>query len=242
MKKENIVYGKHVVSTLLANYPHLILELHAINPELRVTKIKNQLKVKTLTSEKIKALMLDQVNHQGVVAIVSNFPYLPWSQLLTKLKTRDKDLILMLDKVQDPQNFGAIIRSAALLGVKDVIISEYRQTLMTPAAIKASVGAAYLLNITIVSNLNHAVAQLKKKGYWIYSSNLNQQAIDMRKIEYATKSVLIVGNEHHGVSQLLTRNSDVNLFIPTVKIIDSLNVGTATALLLFQISSQLGII
>lgn len=245
MKKEHFIYGKQSVSLLLKQHPKMILELRAYQPQQWDHLVKASrlpIKIRQSSMEDLKQITGEEFNHQGIVAFVEAYPYFGFPQLLELVAKREKDLILMLDKIQDPQNFGAIIRSALLLGVKNIIIADRHQVAVNSTVIKASAGAAYLLNITIVTNLNQTVSQLKKRGYWVYSSNLKQKAIDSRQLDFADKSVLIVGNEHRGVSRLLTENSDVNLFIPTTQIIDSLNVANATAILLFQMSSQLGLI
>lgn len=245
MKKEHFIYGKQIVSLLLEQHPKMVLELRAYKPQewdhlVKATKLP--IKIRQSSLEDLKKITREEFNHQGIVAFVEAYSYFGFPHLLGLVTKREKDLILILDKIQDPQNFGAMIRSALLLGVKNIIIADRHQVAVNSTVIKASAGAAYLLKITLVTNLNQTIAQLKKQGYWIYSSNLNQKAVDSRKVDFANKSVLIVGNEHRGVSKLLTENSDVNLFIPTTKIIDSLNVANATAILLFQISSQLGLI
>ena len=104
--------------------------------------------------------------------------------------------------------------------------------------VKTSAGTVYDLNISKVANLNNVISQLKEKGFWVYSSNLNNEAQDVRKVEFAKKSAIIIGNEHNGISDLVTKNSDLNIFIPSTKIIDSFNVSVATAIILYEVANK----
>ncbi|AVP49530.1 23S rRNA (guanosine(2251)-2'-O)-methyltransferase RlmB [Williamsoniiplasma luminosum] len=240
--KPNLIYGKHAVEEFLNKHPKMIKFIYVKNiNEFENNQNINEFNIKVIKKNEIDLnKMFDEVvNHQNVIAEVKEYNYKPFGEIKNKLATRETDLILILDQIHDPYNFGAIIRSATLLGVKNIVIMDHKQVMVTPTVVKTSAGTVYDLEISKVSNLNNVIAELKKQGYWIYSSNLNKNAQDIRDVDFAQKTALIIGNEQYGVSDLLTKNSDLNIFIPSTKIIDSYNVSVATGILLYEIGKKI---
>jgi len=110
--------------------------------------------------------MFDQkVNHQGYVAEIKEFNYTPFNELLAAINTQEKAIVLVLDQIHDPYNFGAIIRSAALLNVSYLIILDHKQVLVNPTVVKTSAGTAYDMIISKVNNLTNALEKLKEVGF-----------------------------------------------------------------------------
>ncbi|ATZ19075.1 23S rRNA (guanosine2251-2'-O)-methyltransferase [Williamsoniiplasma somnilux] len=242
MEQRNLIYGKHAVEEFIKKHPNMIKKIWVKNFELLDKyKVINELAIEVIksTDEKMEKLFLDYVNHQGIVAEVKEFNYTPFKDLIENLQTKNSALILMLDQIHDPHNFGAIIRSASLLGVDGIVILDRKQVLVNATVVKTSVGTVYDLIISKVSNLSNAIKELQEAGFWVYSSNLNKDAVDMRKVDFANKTVLIVGNEQKGVSELITKNSDMNVYIPSTQNIDSFNVSVASALLLFEVANKI---
>ncbi|ATZ16859.1 23S rRNA (guanosine2251-2'-O)-methyltransferase [Williamsoniiplasma luminosum] len=240
--KPNLIYGKHAVEEFLNKHPKMIKFIYVKNiNEFDGNNNINEFNIKVIKKNEIDLnKMFDEVvNHQNVIAEVKEYNYKPFGEIKNSFAKRDKDLILILDQIHDPYNFGAIIRSATLLGVKNIVIMDHKQVMVTPTVVKTSAGSVYDLEISKVSNLNNVIAELKKQGYWIYSSNLNKNAQDIRDVDFAQKTALIIGNEQYGVSDLLTKNSDLNIFIPSTKIIDSYNVSVATGILLYEIGKKI---
>lgn len=241
----NFIYGAQPVQEFIRKHPQLIKTIWAKDPEIwqkLVKHTKKKIIVHKVTSFELSKMAGQEANHQGVVAEIQEYQYLAPLDLWKQLSGREKDLILVLDQVHDPHNFGAIIRSACLFGVKNILILNRKQVEVTPTVVKTSAGTAFDLKITKVPNLHQALETLKELGYWIYASNLNEHATDIRKVDFATKSVLIVGNEGDGIRPLLTKTSDFNIYVPIRPEIDSLNVSTATAVMLFAIASQLKLV
>ena len=163
-------------------------------------------------------------NHQGIVIDIYDYEYYSLDDI-------DSDFIVMLDHLEDPHNFGAIIRTCECAGVKNIIIPKDRSVTVNDTVVKVSVGAIEHVKIIMVSNLVNAINKLKDKGYFIYSADMD--GVDYRKETYPTKKVLIIGNEGSGISRLVSNSSDVILSIPMKGNINSLNASASAAILIY---------
>jgi len=237
---KNLIYGKHAVLSFLTNQPKMIIKVYTSHyDELIKSTTIDVNKVIRSTNDKMAKMFDDDVNHQGYVAEVKEYNYLPFNEMVESLKNSEKELVLVLDQIHDPYNFGAIIRSAALSNVKNIIILDRKQVMVNQTVVKTSSGTVYNVKISKVPNLSNAIKKLKEVDFWVYASNLNTKAKSLREIEFAKKTVLIIGNEQKGISNLLTENSDINVYIPSTKIIDSYNASVAAGILMYEISTQL---
>ncbi|XQP55944.1 MAG: 23S rRNA (guanosine(2251)-2'-O)-methyltransferase RlmB [Mycoplasmoidaceae bacterium] len=178
-------------------------------------------------------------NHQFAIGYAEGTSSLSLSTFLSTTKNNPTSLVLMLDSIEDPMNFGAIIRSAESFGIDALIYKKDGQCQITPAVIKTSQGAISNLNMIKVTNLSDSIAKLKEAGYWVYASCLDQQAHKLDEIKFSGKVVIIVGNENKGISPLVLKNSDFKVYIEAPGKTQSLNVSAATAILLHTISSKL---
>ena len=147
-------------------------------------------------------------------------------------------LLLMLDGINDPHNFGAILRTADGAGVTAVIVRERRQVPVTEVVVKASAGAAYAVPIFQVPNLSQALRLLADEGFWSVAAVAEPGAKPYREYRWNFKIVLIVGSEGSGVSDLLRRTADERVAIPMHGTLDSLNVSVATGILLFEAAAH----
>ncbi|ARU90923.1 tRNA/rRNA methyltransferase [Spiroplasma clarkii] len=178
----------------------------------------------------------EKVAHQGYAAEINEFKFSHIKDIIAN--DNQKHIILMLDRLQDPHNFGSIIRTASLLGIDGIVIQEHDQVGVTPAVYKVSAGTVYDTPIVKVANLSNAIRELKDNGYWIYATTLDEDAVDIQTLEFAKKTVLVVGNEGDGVMKKIQNNSDVKIKISTTNAIDSLNVSVATGILLYYVINQ----
>lgn len=240
MENKNLIYGKHAVYEFAKKHSNLIKRIWTTTPDENLIDLN--IKINIVDSKKIDAMFDMNTNHQNIVAEVKEYNYIPFNELKEKNANTEKSIILMLDQMHDPFNFGAIIRTASLLNIRDIVILDHKQVFITPTVVKTSAGTVYDVNISKVSNLSNAIKELKKQGFWIYSTNLNKDSVDIRKVEFATKSVIIIGNEHKGVSDLVTNNSDLNFYIPSNQNIDSYNANVAGSIIMFWVANQIGII
>jgi 23S rRNA (guanosine2251-2'-O)-methyltransferase len=140
----------------------------------------------------------------------------------------------MLDGITDPHNFGAILRSADAAGVSGVIIRERRQVPVTDVVVKSSAGAAYLIPIFQVVNLSQTLGILSGEGFWSVAAMSGEGVKHYSEYNWNAKTILIMGAEGTGVSDLLAREADDRLAIPMNGKVESLNVSVATGILLFE--------
>lgn len=203
--------------------------------QVNLIKICNNLNLSyKIVSKKWFEKKFSKQNHQNCCIYILAKKQINISQLLVKTKTQKKSIILMLDQIQDPHNFGAILRTAVAANVSAIIIPKHNQVKLNTTVLKVSAGSGLLIDIIEVTNLNVALEKLKQNGYWSYASLINDQSQDYDTIDYAQKSVLIVGNEGDGISNLLASKADFKIQIPTTKKVDSLNVAVATGILIYQ--------
>jgi 23S rRNA (guanosine2251-2'-O)-methyltransferase len=153
---------------------------------------------------------------------------------IESLKTEDFPLLLMLDGIEDPHNFGAILRSAYASGVVGVVIRSRRQAPLTDTVFKTSAGAAALIPIFEIANLEQLVRSLKPLGWWAVAAQMGEAATDYHDLDWRRPTLLIVGAEGKGVSDLLRKRSDDLVSIPMPGGLDSLNASVATGVLLFE--------
>jgi 23S rRNA (guanosine2251-2'-O)-methyltransferase len=144
----------------------------------------------------------------------------------------------MLDHLEDPQNLGAVMRTADAAGVNGIIIPSHRAAGVTAAVRKVAAGAAERIPVAMVGNLNHAAEALKKEGYWLYAAEADGEE-EYYRADYRRPLVLVVGSEGKGLSRLLRQNCDVTLSIPMPgTAAGSLNVAAATAVLVYAVLAQ----
>ncbi|HEV2999943.1 MAG TPA: 23S rRNA (guanosine(2251)-2'-O)-methyltransferase RlmB [Solirubrobacteraceae bacterium] len=173
--------------------------------------------------------------HQGVCADAGPYPYAAAAELLA----REAPLLVALDEVQDPQNLGAIARTAECAGADGLIVPERRSAEVTPAAAKASAGAVEHLPIARVRNLADFLADAKAAGCWCYGADAGGAA-RYDEPDYAGGVVLVVGAEGKGLRPRVASTCDALVSIPVRGRVDSLNVSAASAILLFEISRSRG--
>lgn len=178
--------------------------------------------------------MAEGGNHQGVIVEVEEFKYSTLDEIILSAKDKAQPLVLILDGVEDPHNFGAIIRSADAFGVDGIIIKNRNQVPVNMTVSKVSTGAINYVKIAQVSNLNNAISTLKDNGYWIYASDGSAKD-SYADIKYDGAICLIMGSEGEGISKLVLRNSDFIIKIPMSGHVNSLNVSVATGILLARI-------
>lgn len=173
--------------------------------------------------------MVGPVHHQGIVVEIEEYGYWELKDLIDALEAVEYPAIAILDGIEDPHNFGAILRSGDALGIDGYIIAANRQVGLTPAVAKVSTGAVEYAKVARVTNLNQAIRELKDRGYWIVASDGNA-AMDYRDVDYRMKTGVIIGSEGKGIGPLLLKNSDFVTKIPMVGHVNSLNASVAAAL------------
>ncbi|MDU5229621.1 MAG: 23S rRNA (guanosine(2251)-2'-O)-methyltransferase RlmB [Anaerococcus sp.] len=173
------------------------------------------------------------MNHQGVMIEVDSYKYADLSEL------ENANRLILLDKIEDPHNLGAIIRSAESFGFDGVIIPEHRSAKVTPIVYKTSAGAINNIKVVMVTNLNQTIENLKEKGFWIYGL-AGEASENIAQTNLTGKVGLVVGNEGDGLSRLVRENCDVLVKIPMLGKVNSLNASVASALSMYEVLRQNG--
>lgn len=160
------------------------------------------------------------------------------NKAVSEFCNQDLQTVLILDEIEDPRNFGAILRNALAFGVDLVIYKSDNQAKINDLVIKTSMGAAHQLRLCKVPNISNAIEKLKKHGFWIYATTLEDDSVDMNSFNFDKKCAIIIGNENKGVSPLVIKNSDFKVKIKMDQKVQSLNVSVASGILLQKIYSQ----
>jgi len=174
-------------------------------------------------------------HHQGFVAAIAPRAYSSVEDILAG--ARERPFLLLLDEVEDPQNLGAILRSAEGAGVDGVILPERRSAGLTDTVLTVSAGAAEYLRIARVVNLVRAMETLKKKGIWLIGAEKDGKGA-WHEFDYTQPVGLVLGSEGKGLRPLVRQTCDRILSVPQMGRINSLNVGAAAAVFLFEVVRQ----
>ena len=177
-------------------------------------------------------------NSQGVAVYISNYDYYKdFDEAYEELAGKDKSLVLILDEIQDPRNFGAIIRSAEVFKVDLIIIPERNSVRINETVVKTSTGAIEYVNISKVTNLSDTINKLKKLDYWVYGA-AGEANISYNEEDYPDKVVLVLGNEGRGIRKKVREHCDRLIKIQMYGQINSLNVSVASGILLSRIVNR----
>jgi 23S rRNA (guanosine2251-2'-O)-methyltransferase len=180
-----------------------------------------------------------EVNHQGLAAEVSSYPYVDLAVLLEAAKEDDEPpFLLLLDHVQDPQNLGSLLRTAEAVGVHGVVLPQRRAAAVTPAAVRASAGAAEHVHVARVTNLVRAMELLKASGVWLVGLEALPQAQLYTQADLRGSLGLIVGSEGQGLARLVRQTCDFLVRLPMHGQVESLNAAVAGAIALYEVLRQ----
>ena len=228
------IYGKNVAKEKL-NSNEQITKIY-LSDKFNDNELFNLIKKRKIKYNIVPNKFLDsKVDglHQGIVIESPDVDLYPFDYI--KSINKKNPLVVMLDHLEDPHNFGAIIRTCEALGVDAIIIPKDRNVNVNATVVKTSAGAIYNMPIIMVSNLLDTVNKLKDNGYWIIGTDMNGE--DYTKIDYNIPICLIIGNEGHGMSNVLKDNVDFMAKIPMVGKINSLNASVSCGIVLSRIVS-----
>lgn len=224
------IYGRNAVSHALQSGRVEILYLASENNSFPYIEFQNKhhFDVRFLNRAKLDALVSCE-KHQGVVALVHEYHFYSLAEML-KAKT-EKSLVLILDEISDPHNYGAILRSADAYGVDFVIVKNRNQAPISGVVEKSSAGAMNYVRIVEVGNLNQTIMALKENGYWVVGTALDG-ATPLPDFDFDANIALVLGSEGDGISSLVKKNCDVLLKIPMQGHVGSLNVSVSAGICL----------
>lgn len=221
------VYGKNVAKEILQK-PKTIKKAY-IYENFNDNEILEQLKKAGIPCKFLDKKSLDDIeegNHQGVILEIDDYKYTFLDELL------DRDIIIILDHLEDPHNFGAIIRTCEAAGINSIIIPKDRSVKVNATVMKTSAGTLENVDICMVSNIVNAIKTLKDNGFWIIGTDM--EGTDYRKIDYKGKIAIVIGNEGKGLSRLTEENCDFVAKIPMYGTVNSLNASVAAALVIYE--------
>lgn len=239
--KKLYLYGAHSIKELLESNAKIVTRLY-----LRDTLEKNNLDgfrdlaknkkipVSVVNLKDINRYVGD-VNDQGVVALVSKFPYTDFDTFIETVDIKKNPAIVIMDSLEDPHNVGAIIRTAAGLGASAVIIPNDNQASVTQTVFKVSAGAVNYIPIIQGGSLTKILNQLKKKGFWLgVLAKSDKREDSLFSHSFNAPSVFIVGNEGRGVKPSIVKDSDFTISIPISKDVESYNASVSLAIALYE--------
>lgn len=220
-----LVYGKNTLKELKTKDIRRVFINKSISDKelfvyLKDNNIKYELVDNNILNKKVRG------NHQGIVIETNDYDYYNLDSVL------DEDFVVILDHLEDPHNFGAIIRTCEAAGIKSVIIPKDRSVVVNETVMKTSSGALARVKVIMVSNINEAIKKLKKENFFVYSADMDGK--DYREVDFSYKKALVIGNEGKGVSDSVIKNSDEVIKIPMKGSINSLNASVAAAVLIFN--------
>ncbi|MCS7463554.1 23S rRNA (guanosine(2251)-2'-O)-methyltransferase RlmB [Paenibacillus doosanensis] len=182
--------------------------------------------------------MVENVQHQGVVAQVAAYEYVEVDDILARAESRGEEpFILILDEIEDPHNLGSILRTADCTGVHGVIIPKRRSVGLTATVSKTSAGAVEYVPVARVTNLAQTIDQLKDRGVWVAGTDVAAQQ-PLYKTNLNMPLALVIGNENKGMGRLIKEKCDFLLKLPMFGHINSLNASVAASVFMYEVVRQ----
>ncbi len=240
-----IVYGKNSVAELIRNSPQEIKKIMvsenfdvSSDPRMNASIKKFRIKLSQLPKNAITGICKSP-NHQGIAAEISDFAYSSVADMLEVAgKRQEKVFLLILDHVEDPQNLGAIIRTADFLGVHGIVIPADRACDVNPTVMKVSSGASANIRIAQETNLGRVIDSLKKKGVWIAGADADSKD-EVCSCDFASLDIaVVIGNEGKGMRSKTKQRCDFLLSIPREGKVQSLNASVAAGIFLYEVYRQ----
>ena len=245
--RNEVLYGRQPVAEAIRAGRRQVLRLY-VSPAVRASPEfegasgearRRRVDIVTVDSRRLDALT-GGGHHQGIAAEVTSYPYFEFDDMRSALGKlgAEPGLVLLLDHVQDPQNLGAILRVAEAAGVHGVVIPSDRACHVTPAAVRASAGAAEHVRVSVVTNLPRSMKSLQDDGLWLAGLESRQEAKSHTETALDGPLGLVVGSEGRGLSRLVCESCDFLIRLPMRGHVNSLNVASATAVALYEILRQ----
>lgn len=209
--------------------------------DARLSALFSEAKEKGVTVEYVERAVMDKLtgggNHQGVAARVTDFSYCSTEDIVARAKERGESLlVVLLDGITDPHNFGAIVRSAECFGAHGIVIPARRSVGVTDTVVKVASGATEHMLIAKVTNLNDVIREFKQCNIWVYACDFGGQT--PCSTDLTGDVALIVGSEGTGVHRLTRELADGVITIPEYGKINSLNASVAAGVVLYEAARQ----
>ncbi len=236
-----LIYGKNPVTEAIVSGKTINkIYVAKTNKELYdIIKLAKSKRIVVVESDKQKLdKMVEYKNSQGIVANVTDYEYFEVDDILDEAKKRNESpFVIILDKIEDPHNLGAIIRTAECLGVHGIIIQKRNACQVTDTVEKVSAGATSFVKVSRVTNITETIKYLKEKGLWIYGLDM-EGAENIYDTKFEGAIGIVVGNEGEGITRLVRKNCDFMIKIPMSGKINSLNASVSTAISIYEVVRQ----
>lgn len=194
---------------------------------------KRKIPIKEMPRQKLD-FKLPGVNHQGVAIVVSSGSYVEVEEIIEFAKADSKPaFILVLDEIEDPHNFGAIIRTAECCGVHGIIIPKRHSVGINNTVYKTACGAAEYVKVARVANLPSTIDVLKQNGIWVYGADMSGE--DIFSTDFTGDTAVVIGNEGKGIGRLVKEKCDFLVKIPMFGKINSLNASVAAGISMYSV-------
>ena len=225
------VYGKNVFNELKSDISSIkkVYLSKSFNDKEIISFIKENKISYTVTENKTMDKMVDG-KHQGIIVVTNDYEYKDYKGMYS-----DK-LVIMLDHLEDPHNFGAIIRTCEAAGVYSIIIPKDRGVSVNSTVMKTSAGALEHVNLAMVNNLNKTIDDFKKNGFFVYGADMNGH--NYKDLDFSEKVLLVIGNEGKGMARLVREACDEIVSIPQYGKINSLNASVAAGIIVYGIVNR----
>ena len=226
-----IVFGKNVAKEVIDSKKEI--KKVYLSKQFEDEKLIKYFEDNNIKINRMDKRILDQKfkgNNQGIVLEIEDYKYLTIDDAL------NSNFIVMLDHLEDPHNFGAIIRTCEAAGVDAIIIPKKRSVEITSTVMKVSAGALNNMKIIEVSSLAQTIDKLKKYGFWFYGTDMDGS--NYTDVVYDSKTCLIIGAEGNGISKLVSEKCDFIISIPMTGKINSLNASVAAGICIYEVVRQ----
>ncbi len=242
-ENNQFIYGRKPVEELLNSNPQQVEKVYLKKGVggSSLSKIsnlcsKNRIPIADVPGSKLFDLV-GRVNDQGVVAAISQVQYIEFEDWLISIKPVNNMAVLLLDEIEDPHNFGAILRTAAAAGISAIIVPKHRQSPVNAAVFKTSAGTAGRIPIVRVVNLNQAILQLKENRFWIAGLDMDGDS-HLWEQTFDVPMAFVIGNEGRGMRKKTGEHCDFLLSIPMENGVESLNASVSAALVCYEWQKQ----
>jgi 23S rRNA (guanosine2251-2'-O)-methyltransferase len=230
----DLVYGRRAVREALRGRRE-VLEVWATERALKAEDWLPDAAPK-LKAERELTERSETRDHQGVLALVGPYPYADGYELASA----ESPLLVVLDRVTDPHNLGAVARSAEGAGATGIVVPAHGSAIVTPAVARASAGAVEHVAIAVVPNLARYLEEVKGGAFWVYGAAGEAAARSMWETDLTGGVAIVLGAEGKGLRPLVKRMCDALIAIPLAGVVESLNVSVAAAVLLYEARRQRG--
>ncbi len=239
-KSENFyIYGRKPVEEIAesnSNSVNKVFIKNSIPPNTykNLTAIlkANSIPFVTVPEKKLESLV-GRVNHQGFVAQRSELEYSNFFEWIETIDLRQNPAVFLLNGIEDPHNFGAILRTSAAAGISAVIVPSHNQAPLNATVFKTSAGTAGRIPVIRVQDSNQAFKDLKLAGFEIFALDGNADT-NLWEAKFEQPCAFVIGNEGRGIDKRILKNSDQTLMLPMENNVESLNASVTAALIAYE--------